>query len=670
MSPSASCGNRVRAAAFASNIEVCGCARVSPPAPRCFSPWNRAAWLSSNAARAAAGATPAATSAAAAPIRARAAARSSAPASTTSASTSSSRTRTATRSAICRPPTSTSSRTTSRRKIDTFKLIKLDGGTADAIKEPPKEIRNDFDEESEAARDDVRLFAIFLDDYHVRRGTSMAVRGQLSQVHRHPDRAVRHDRRDVSARGDRIGPHDPQSLGGLARAAAVPRAQVRVRAEEPVRRAVRALPDRDGRADPQSGVAVGAQGADRPHGLAEGRAQVADSRQRGLHQHGAAADAQRRRAAAGPRQSQPVQPERRRRTTSTRIAPPGRPASTWIRTCARSTTPPTATTSRSTPSIRAACPASSSTSTRASACRPTRKYLTSTMDSLRTLAENTDGRAIVNRNDIVTGMKQITRDSSAYYLIGYNSAQAPTDGKFHEIKVKVKRPGVQVRARRGYWALNREEVARATAPPKPRAAQAGRSRDRQRRGPPVARERRALLGRHVARRERQDARDLRLGAAAEVARRSPARGAGARVADGGRAGRLAVLPRQGARRRARVHRAGISGRRRRRVDRARGPSRVSFDVPPGEDAAAHLGGRRRVAGARQRDARDQRARSDVGAGDRSGRPSVLRARTVREFQQLRTDGDAVPIAGPRVQPDRTSAGPSSRPTVRAARRRR
>ena len=63
-------------------------------------------------------------------------------------------------------------------------------------------------------------------------------------------------------------------------------------------------------------------------------------------------------------------------------------------------------------------------------------------------------------------MKQITRDSSAYYLIGYNSIQAPTDGKFHEIKVKVKRPGVQVRARRGYWALNREEVARATAPAK------------------------------------------------------------------------------------------------------------------------------------------------------------------------------------------------------------
>ena len=38
-------------------------------------------------------------------------------------------------------------------------------------------------------------------------------------------------------------------------------------------------------------------------------------------------------------------------------------------------------------------------------------------------------------------MKQIIRDASAYYLVGYNSTQAPTDGKFHEIKVRVKRPG-------------------------------------------------------------------------------------------------------------------------------------------------------------------------------------------------------------------------------------
>src|SRR5262249_47526027 len=95
------------------------------------------------------------------------------------------------------------------------------------------------------------------------------------------------------------------------------------------------------------------------------------------------------------------------------------------------------------------------------------KYLGATMDTLRELSENTDGRAIVNRNDLTAGMRQITRDSSAYYLIGYNSSQAPSDGKFHEIKVRVKRPGLQLRARKGYWALNAEQTARALAPPKP-----------------------------------------------------------------------------------------------------------------------------------------------------------------------------------------------------------
>ncbi len=92
--------------------------------------------------------------------------------------------------------------------------------------------------------------------------------------------------------------------------------------------------------------------------------------------------------------------------------------------------------------------------------------LRSTMATLQVLAENTDGRAIVNRNDLAKGMEQIIRDSSAYYLVGYNSSQAPQDGKFHAIKVRIKRPGVQVRARKGYWALSAEESARATAPPK------------------------------------------------------------------------------------------------------------------------------------------------------------------------------------------------------------
>src|SRR5438093_9541623 len=67
------------------------------------------------------------------------------------------------------------------QKIETFKLIKLDGGTAAAVTEPPRQIRTDYDEEAEASREDVRLFAIFLDDYHVRRGASMAVRNPLTK---------------------------------------------------------------------------------------------------------------------------------------------------------------------------------------------------------------------------------------------------------------------------------------------------------------------------------------------------------------------------------------------------------------------------------------------------------------------------------------------------------
>ena len=98
--------------------------------------------------------------------------------------------------------------------------------------------------------------------------------------------------------------------------------------------------------------------------------------------------------------------------------------------------------------------------------RTSQDYLNSSMNTLRELADNTDGRAIVNRNDLGTAMKQIVRDSSAYYLVGYTT-QSPTDGKFHEIKVRVKRPGVQVRARRGFWAFTADEIKRAVAGPRP-----------------------------------------------------------------------------------------------------------------------------------------------------------------------------------------------------------
>jgi VWFA-related protein len=97
--------------------------------------------------------------------------------------------------------------------------------------------------------------------------------------------------------------------------------------------------------------------------------------------------------------------------------------------------------------------------------------LRSSLDSLHVLANNTEGRAIVNRNDLDVGMRQIMRDSSSYYLLGYNSSEAPTDGKFHEIKVNVKRRGV-TSARARATGPDGGGCRAHPAPPKPEAPSA------------------------------------------------------------------------------------------------------------------------------------------------------------------------------------------------------
>jgi VWFA-related protein len=96
-----------------------------------------------------------------------------------------------------------------------------------------------------------------------------------------------------------------------------------------------------------------------------------------------------------------------------------------------------------------------------------RRVLNESLDTLHQLANETDGRPIVGRNDPIGGLDQILTDTSAYYLLSYVSSAAPRDGKFHKIEVKVSRRDVEVRARNGYWAYTPEDVERALAPPKP-----------------------------------------------------------------------------------------------------------------------------------------------------------------------------------------------------------
>ena len=97
-----------------------------------------------------------------------------------------------------------------------------------------------------------------------------------------------------------------------------------------------------------------------------------------------------------------------------------------------------------------------------------RQMLASTQQTLRELSVETDGRAIMNRNSLGEGLAQIVRESSFYYLLGYTTPSA-ADGKFHDIKVQVKRSGTTVRARKGYWAVTAAEVERLKAPRTPAA---------------------------------------------------------------------------------------------------------------------------------------------------------------------------------------------------------
>jgi VWFA-related protein len=94
---------------------------------------------------------------------------------------------------------------------------------------------------------------------------------------------------------------------------------------------------------------------------------------------------------------------------------------------------------------------------------------TASLDSLRTIANETDGRPIIMQANPVPELRRMVRDSSTYYLLGYTSSIAPRDGKYHEIEVRVRRRDVQISARRGYWAYSLEDVRRATAPPRPSA---------------------------------------------------------------------------------------------------------------------------------------------------------------------------------------------------------
>ena len=343
--------------------------------------------------------------------------------------------------------------------IDNFSIVKLDA-LQSVDSGPPKQIRDDIDEEREAARPDVRLFVILLDDYHVQRGNDLSVKKPLIEFIQNqlapadmlaimypltPITDLRFDRnRDAAISA--IEHFEGRKFNYTPRnqfeekyanypAQVVERVRNQVTMDALKGAAMRMGGLREGRKSiifvsegftgilpaQMSDPIASMPGYNNPYRNAGASAPQASARDQLASDQDMIFDMQ-----------QVFNAMARMNTSIYPVDPRGLAVFEYG-------VEKGITVTQDATSLR------------------------QTQDTLHVLAANTDGRAIVNRNDLAVGMKQIIRDSSSYYLLGYSSSQAPTDGKFHTIKVNVKRKGIDVRARKGYWAYTADDAARANA---------------------------------------------------------------------------------------------------------------------------------------------------------------------------------------------------------------
>jgi VWFA-related protein len=75
------------------------------------------------------------------------------------------------------------------------------------------------------------------------------------------------------------------------------------------------------------------------------------------------------------------------------------------------------------------------------------------IDTMKTLADDTGGRAFVNTNDLTGAIRDAVEDSAVTYTLGFYVDSDWVDGKFHELKVQVHRSGLNLRYPRGYFAF-------------------------------------------------------------------------------------------------------------------------------------------------------------------------------------------------------------------------
>lgn len=519
--------------------------------------------------------------------------------------------------------------------IDLFRLVSADGNVAPGA-EPARPIRSESDQETEASRDDVRLFVIFLDDYHVRKINGMRVRETLIQFVQtqlgpldmvaivYPLMSVNQitftrdqtsliaSLRAFEGRKYDYRPRNPfeeQYANYPSQAVETVRNQVTMTALRGT--AIRMGSLREGR----KALILVSEGFSSllPPQLRDPNAQMPGFGNPNQYNAGAGNN---------------IYEERARFTADSELMSDLREVFN--------------TANQQNTAIYALDPRGLSTgefdvSDNASiGIKESQDFLRATQDTLQVLTANTDGRAIINRNDLDRGLKQVVRDTSAYYLLGYNSSLTTPDGKFHEIKVKVKRPGLQVRSRKGYWAPTVDEAAKMTAPPKPptppaveKALGAVQSRPRDAyvstwvgtAAAPAGKTRVTFVWEPVPPvpgEKRQDVATLRLIVTArgeelfngEVI--PPASASGAPAAAGAAPGPKA-------------------------------PSKITFDAPPGKVTA-------RIVALNDKGEALDGYQQELSVPDfstaavRITTPAVFRTRTAREFQALSRDPDPVPTS--------------------------
>ena len=351
------------------------------------------------------------------------------------------------------------------QSVEQFSLIKVDGNPRPGAP-PPAEIRNRGDEELIANRDDVRVFVFFFDDYHVRRSNSMTVREPLmrfvqNQLRPNDIVALMYPLSPVSdltftrnhgvvmgAINNFVGrKFDYTPLNQLeANYMRYPTEQVEKIRNDVVMGALRGLSVRLGSLrEGRKSVIFVSEGftAMLPPQMRRADASQPDNPIQSAAAAGTQDSSQQITAEwfgqtdVYSRMREVIEQANRNNTSFYSLDPRGLAPFEYGFDDLPSGPPP-----------------SFATDARA---------LRMTQDTLRSLSEETDGKAIVNRNTLEQGLAQVVRDSSYYYLLGYTS-QAPNDGKFHQITVRVKRRDVNVRARRGFWSITPEDAIKAATP--------------------------------------------------------------------------------------------------------------------------------------------------------------------------------------------------------------